>query len=52
MTAVSLTDVLRPTMDEGRAVAGLVVQGWEEAYAISIKQSTVEVITLLYGEKR
>lgn len=33
MTAVSLTDVLKPAMDENRAVAGLVVLGWEDAKA-------------------
>ena len=33
MTAVSLTDVLRPAMDGNRAVAGLVVLGWEDARA-------------------
>jgi fructose-bisphosphate aldolase class II len=33
MTAASLKDVLQPAMNEGRAVAGLVVLGWEEAKA-------------------
>lgn len=33
MTAVSLTDVLKPAMDHNRAVAGLVVLGWEDARA-------------------
>ncbi|MCG8511641.1 MAG: class II fructose-bisphosphate aldolase family protein [Rhodospirillales bacterium] len=33
MTACSLTDVLKPAMDEGYAVAGLVVLGWEDALA-------------------
>ena len=33
MTAVSLTDVLKPAMDDNRAVAGLVVLGWEDARA-------------------
>jgi fructose-bisphosphate aldolase class II len=33
MTAVSLTDVLKPAMDQNRAVAGLVVLGWEDARA-------------------
>ena len=33
MTAVSLSDVLRPAMAEGRAIAGLVVLGWEDATA-------------------
>ena len=33
MTAVSLSDVLTPAMDGNRAVAGLVVLGWEEAKA-------------------
>jgi fructose-bisphosphate aldolase class II len=33
MTAVSLTDVLKPAMEQNRAVAGLVVLGWEDARA-------------------
>ncbi len=33
MTAASLRDVLQPAMAEGRAVAGLVVLGWEDALA-------------------
>ncbi len=33
MTAVSLTDVLQPAMTGGRAIAGLVVLGWEDARA-------------------
>ena len=33
MTAVSLKEVLKPAMEEHRAVAGLVVLGWEDAHA-------------------
>ena len=33
MTAVSLQEVLKPAMEEHRAVAGLVVLGWEDARA-------------------
>lgn len=33
MTACSLTDILKPAMAEGYAVAGLVVLGWEDALA-------------------
>jgi fructose-bisphosphate aldolase class II len=33
MTAANLSDVLRPAMREGYAVAGLVVLGWEDARA-------------------
>ncbi|NRA86567.1 MAG: class II fructose-bisphosphate aldolase [Rhizobiales bacterium] len=33
MTAVSLSDVLLPAMNEGYAIAGLVVLGWEDAKA-------------------
>jgi fructose-bisphosphate aldolase class II len=33
MTAVSLKEVLKPAMEEHRAVAGLVVLGWEDARA-------------------
>ncbi len=33
MTAVSLSSILLPAMREGRAVAGLVVLGWEDARA-------------------
>lgn len=33
MTAVSLADVLRPAAEEGYALAGLVVLGWEDAVA-------------------
>ena len=33
MTAVTLSDVLKPAMTEGYAIAGLVVLGWEDACA-------------------
>lgn len=33
MTVASLTDVLKPAFDQGYAVAGLVVLGWEDACA-------------------
>ncbi len=33
MTVATLTDVLRPCLTDGTAVAGLVVQGWEDARA-------------------
>lgn len=33
MTAATLTDVLVPAMEEGYAIAGLVVLGWEDAVA-------------------
>ena len=34
MTIANLTDVLTPALDQGYAVGGLVVQGWEDACAI------------------
>ena len=33
MTLATLSDVLRPALDDGHAVAGLVVLGWEDARA-------------------
>ncbi len=46
MTAVSLTDVLRPAMQEGRAIGGLVVLGWEDAraYVDAAEETGIPVI--------
>ncbi|MEC9383835.1 MAG: class II fructose-bisphosphate aldolase, partial [SAR324 cluster bacterium] len=46
MTAVSLKEVLKPAMEEHRAVAGLVVLGWEDAraYVAAAEETGIPII--------
>jgi fructose-bisphosphate aldolase class II len=46
MTAVSLKEVLKPAMEEHRAVAGLVVLGWEDArgYVEAAEETGIPII--------
>lgn len=46
MTLVTLRDVLKPALEEGRAVAGLVCLGWEDAraYAMAAQDEGLPVI--------